>query len=214
MRTSPGALREGVIYDLIGRFGHEDVRTRTVSAMQQRYQVDQHIADLVCRRVETLASATVSEWRLLGSEVDLLIWAAAMHEVGAAVSQKNYSQHSAYLVLNSDLPGFAQQDQEVMAALISGLKGKVRSEILDAIPSRKKPNVVRMMILLRLAVTLKHVEEMEDIPDLSVCANGETLTLTYPQDWGEAHPLTIWEIQQSKPSFEKLGITVSLSALT
>jgi exopolyphosphatase/guanosine-5'-triphosphate,3'-diphosphate pyrophosphatase len=214
MRTSPGALREGVIYDLIGRFGHEDVRTRTVSAMQQRYQVDQHIADLVCRRVETLASATVSEWRLLGSEVDLLIWAAAMHEVGAAVSQKNYSQHSAYLVLNSDLPGFAQQDQEVMAALISGLRGKVRSEILDAIPSRKKPNVVRMMILLRLAVTLKHVEEMEDIPDLSVCANGETLTLTYPQDWGEAHPLTIWEIQQSKPSFEKLGITVSLSALT
>jgi exopolyphosphatase/guanosine-5'-triphosphate,3'-diphosphate pyrophosphatase len=182
--------------------------------MQQRYQVDQHIADLVCRRVETLASATLSEWRLLGSEVDLLIWAAAMHEVGAAVSQKNYSQHSAYLVLNSDLPGFAQQDQEVMAALISGLRGKVRSEILDAIPSRKKPNVVRMMILLRLAVTLKHVEEMEDIPDLSVCANGETLTLTYPQDWGEAHPLTIWEIQQSKPSFEKLGLTVSLSALT
>jgi hypothetical protein len=55
---------------------------------------------------------------------------------------------------------------------------------------------------------------MEDIPDLSVCASGETLTLTYPQDWGEAHPLTIWEIQQSKPSFEKLGITVSLSALT
>ena len=214
MRTSPGALREGVIYDLIGRFGHEDVRTRTVSAMQQRYKVDQHIADLVCRRVETLASATLSEWRLLGSEVDLLIWAAAMHEVGAAVSQKNYSQHSAYLVLNSDLPGFAQQDQEVMAALISGLRGKVRSEILDSIPSRKRANVVRMMILLRLAVTLKHVEEMEDIPDLSVCASGETLTLTYPQDWGEAHPLTIWEIQQSKPSFEKLGITVSLSALT
>ena len=101
-----------------------------------------------------------------------------------------------------------------MAALISGLRGKIRSEILDAIPSRKRPNVVRMMILLRLAVTLKHVEEMEDIPDLSVCASGETLTLTYPQVWGEAHPLTIWEIQQSKPFFEKLGITVSLSALT
>lgn len=213
MRTSSGALREGVIYDLIGRFDHEDVRTRTVVAMQQRYNVDAAIADLVCRRVETLASATAPEWHLTSGEMDLLTWAAALHEIGVAVSQKNYSQHSAYLVLNSDLPGFAQQDQEVMAALISGLKGKIRPEILDTIPRRRRQNVARMMILLRLAVILKHVEEMENIPDLAVCARGETLTLTYPADWGEAHPLTIWEIQQSQPSFERLDVTVELAAL-
>jgi exopolyphosphatase/guanosine-5'-triphosphate,3'-diphosphate pyrophosphatase len=129
------------------------------------------------------------------------------------VSQKNYSQHSAYLVLNSDLPGFAQQDQEVMAALIAGLKGKIRTETLEPIPERKRHRVARMMILLRLAVILKHVEELESIPDLSVCATGETLTLTFPRDWGEAHPLTIWEIQQSEPSFERLGISVKLSAV-
>ncbi len=213
MRTSTGALREGVIYDLIGRFDHEDVRTRTVLAMQQRYNVDATIAELVSRRVRILASATASEWHLSNNEVDLLTWAAALHEVGIAVSQKNYSQHSAYLVLNSDLPGFAQQDQEVMAALISGLKGKIRPETLDAIPSRRRKRVARMMILLRLAAILKHVEEMESIPDLTVCAKGETLTLTYPADWGEAHPLTIWEIEQSQSSFERLDIAVALSAL-
>jgi exopolyphosphatase/guanosine-5'-triphosphate,3'-diphosphate pyrophosphatase len=181
--------------------------------MQQRYNVDAAIADLVCRRVETLASATAPEWHLTSGEMDLLTWAAALHEIGVAVSQKNYSQHSAYLVLNSDLPGFAQQDQEVMAALISGLKGKIRPEILEPIPRRRRQNVARMMILLRLAVILKHVEEMENIPDLAVCARGETLTLTYPADWGEAHPLTIWEIQQSQPSFERLDVTVELAAL-
>lgn len=214
MRTSTGALREGVIYDLIGRFSHEDVRSRSVLAMQQRYNVDQPIADLVCRRVELLASATAAEWRLSRSEVDLLTWAAALHEIGVAVSQKNYSQHSAYLVLNSDLPGFAQQDQEVMATLISGLRGKVRLETLELIAKRKRKTVGRMMILLRLAVILKHVEEIERIPDLAVCARGETLTLTYPKDWGEAHPLTIWEIQQSEASFEKLGIVLALSAVS
>ena len=213
MRTSAGALREGVIYDLIGRFNHEDVRTRTVLAMQQRYNVDQTIADLVCQRVGILAAAAASEWRLSRGEIDLLKWAAAMHEVGVSVSQKNYCQHSAYLVLNSDLPGFAQQDQEIMAALIAGLKGKIRLETLEPIAERKRQNVARMMILLRLAVILKHVEEMEDIPDLAVCAAGETLSLTYPGDWGEAHPLTIWEIQQSAPSFEKLGTAVTLSAV-
>ena len=213
MRTSTGALREGVIYDLIGRFSHEDVRTRSVSAMQQRYSADQTIADLVCRRVGLLASAISSEWHLSRSEVDLLTWAAALHEVGVAVSQKNYSQHSAYLVLNSDLPGFAQQDQEIMATLISGLRGKIRLDALDAIPDRKRQNVARMMVLLRLAVILKHVEEVESIPNLAVCARGETLTLTYPKDWGEAHPLTIWEILQSESSFKRLGIALTLSAV-
>ena len=213
MRTSTGALREGVIYDLIGRFSHEDVRTRSVSAMQQRYSADQTIADLVCRRVGLLASAISSEWHLSRSEVDLLTWAAALHEVGVAVSQKNYSQHSAYLVLNSDLPGFAQQDQEIMATLISGLRGKIRLDALDAIPDRKRQNVARMMVLLRLAVILKHVEEVESIPNLAVCAKGETLTLTYPEDWGEAHPLTIWEILQSESSFKRLGIALTLSAV-
>jgi len=213
MRTSTGALREGVIYDLIGRFSHEDVRTRSVSAMQQRYSADQTIADLVCRRVGLLASAISSEWHLSRSEVDLLTWAAALHEVGVAVSQKNYSQHSAYLVLNSDLPGFAQQDQEIMATLISGLRGKIRLDALDAIPDRKRQNVARMMVLLRLAVILKHVEEVESIPNLAVCARGETLTLTYPEDWGEAHPLTIWEILQSESSFKRLGIALTLSAV-
>ena len=77
--------------------------------------------------------------------------------MGVAVSQKNYSQHSAYLVLNTDLPGFAQQDQEIMAALISGLKGKIRPEILDPIAKRRLASVSRMMVLLRLAVILKHV---------------------------------------------------------
>ena len=213
MRTSTGALREGVIYDLIGRFSHEDVRTRSVSAMQQRYSADQTIADLVCRRVGLLASAISNEWHLSKSEVDLLTWAAALHEVGVAVSQKNYSQHSAYLVLNSDLPGFAQQDQEIMATLISGLRGKLRLDALDAIPDRKRQSVARMMVLLRLAVILKHVEEVESIPNLAVCAKKETLTLTYPEDWGEAHPLTIWEILQSESSFTRLGISLKLSAV-
>ena len=212
MRTSTGALREGVIYDLIGRFSHEDVRTRTISAMQQRYSVDQTIADLVTHRVTLLAEATHETWRLEPSDIALLEWSGALHEIGVAVSQKNYSQHSAYLVLNTDLPGFAEQDQATMAALIAGLKGKVRSEVLDPISKRKRQTVARMMVLLRLAVILKHVEALEALPDLSVSASEETLTLTFPEQWGADHPLTTWEIEQSTPAMERLGVSVVLNA--
>ena len=212
MRTSAGALREGVIYDLLGRFSHEDVRNRSVSAMQQRYSVDQRIADLVTQRVTILAEATKEHWGLQVDDIELLKWAGALHEIGVAISQKNYSQHSAYLVLNTDLPGFAQQDQEVMATLITGLKGKPRSELLDGVAKRKRRSVARMMVLLRLAVMLKHVEALEEIPDLSVSADKSSLTLAFPQSWGEDHPLTVWEIEQSGAAMEKLGVTVLLEA--
>ena len=99
-----------------------------------------------------------------------------------------------------------------MAALIAGLKGKVRSEVLDPISKRKRQTVARMMVLLRLAVILKHVEALEALPDLSVSAAEETLTLTFPEQWGADHPLTIWEIEQSTPAMERLGVSVVLNA--
>ena len=213
MRTSAGALREGVIYDLLGRFSHEDVRNRSILAMQLRYSVDQRIAELVTQRVAVLAEATREQWGLQVDDIELLKWAGALHEIGVAVSQKNYSQHSAYLVLNTDLPGFAQQDQEVMATLITGLKGKPRSELLEGIAKRKRRSVARMMVLLRLAVMLKHVEALEEIPDLSVSADDDSLTLAFPQSWGDDHPLTVWEIEQGAAAMEKLGVTVLLKAI-
>ena len=212
MRTSAGALREGVIYDLIGRFSHEDVRLRTISAMQKRYSVDQKIADMVTQRVGLLADATRSPWQLQDSDIDLLKWAGALHEIGVAISQKNYSQHSAYLVLNTDLPGFAQQDQEIMATLIAGLKGRLRASLLDSVAKRKRESVARMIVLLRLAVILKHVEALEEIPDLSVCVDQQSLTLSYPESWGTDHPLTIWEIEQGADAMEQLGVSVQLRA--
>jgi len=114
-------------------------------------------------------------------------------------------------VLNTDLPGFAQQDQETMATLIAGLKSKPRPELLDPIAKRKRLSVARMMVLLRLAVILKHVEALETIPALSISADENALTLSFPEDWGKDHPLTIWEIQQSATAVERLGIELVLS---
>ena len=158
-----------------------------------------------------LPAATRRSWALEDTDIELLKWAGALHEIGIAISQKSYSQHSAYLVLNTDLPGFAQQDQETMAALIAGLKSKPRPELLDPIAKRKRLSVARMMVLLRLAVILKHVEALETSPALSISADENALTLSFPEDWGKDHPLTIWEIQQSATAVERLGIELVLS---
>jgi exopolyphosphatase/guanosine-5'-triphosphate,3'-diphosphate pyrophosphatase len=124
MRTSSGALREGAIYDLIGRRSHEDVRERTVQAMIQRYGADMTNSDMVGVYARHLCEQTAGPWNLDEDDVDLLSWSARLHEIGIAISQKHYNRHSAYLIENSDMPGFSQGDQIFISRLLRGTSRK------------------------------------------------------------------------------------------
>ncbi len=48
MEVSSGALREGLLYDLLGRFGHEDVRDRSIQSLMNRHHVERSQAERVC----------------------------------------------------------------------------------------------------------------------------------------------------------------------
>jgi exopolyphosphatase/guanosine-5'-triphosphate,3'-diphosphate pyrophosphatase len=210
MRVSSGALREGVLYDLMGRLSHEDVRERSVRAMISRYGADPQIADLVADRVRYLADAAAKPWRLSDDDIDQLCWAARCHEIGVAIAQKHYNRHSAYLLRFSDMPGFSQREQERMAVLVRGHRGKIKEEIFDDVSEREREKVQRLMALLRLAVLFKHVESLEALPAFSIEVSGDTYTMTFPDGWRDTHPLTAWELKQNRSAFRRLGITLNL----
>ena len=211
LRVSPGALREGVLYDLIGRLTHEDVRERTVTALLARYGVDEANAQIVGDRVCWLAEKVADEWTLDESDTELLHWAGRCHEIGLAISQKNFNRHSAYLLENSDLPGFAQREQELMSILVYGQQGKIKSALFNAVPKNQLPKVKRMVALLRIAAVLKYVEIHEDLPDFSVQTDAERLVFSLPKGWRELHPLTTWELQQSTSALAKLGVKLEFN---
>ena len=210
IRTSNGALREGVIYDLLGRLSHEDVRERSINAMVARYHANETYARVVGDRVNWLARSVASAWSFTERDIELLTWAGRCHEIGAAISQKHFNRHSAYLLQNTDLPGFSQGEQEIMATLVRGQRGKIRPEIFEMIPESQQGKLSRLMVLLRLAVILKWVEALETLPDCSVSATADALELTLPKDWRTAHPLTDWELRQAKSGVAKLGIRLEL----
>lgn len=62
MTYSDGALREGVMYDMLGRFAREDVRDRSVHALVERYSVDKRQAKRVVRSCERLLSRPKRHW--------------------------------------------------------------------------------------------------------------------------------------------------------
>jgi len=187
------------------------VRERSINAMVARYGADEPNARVVADRVTWLAQAAASAWGLTDNDVELLKWAGFCHEIGAAISQKHFNRHSAYLLLYSDLPGFSQGEQELMSTLVRGHRGKVRAELFADIPEDLREKTSRMVALLRLAVIFKYVEELEELPEFTLAVSPEKLRLSIPEDWSDSHPLTIWELEQARSALAKLGVSLTLS---
>ena len=211
MRTSKGALREGVIYDLVGRLSHEDVRERSVNAMVARYGADPAAAEVVGNRVMWLAQSVAIAWELTARDIEMLFWAGKCHEIGAAISQKHYHRHSAYLLENSDMAGFSQGEQEILAALVRAQRGKIERGAFESFSSQESVKLFRMVALLRCAVVLKHAELLGPLGEFSIEARDQNLMLALPDPWREKYPLTTHELEQSVSALSRLNITLKVS---
>jgi len=191
MEVSDRALRDGLLYDLLGRGSERDVRTRTVAAVAARYGADAKQA----ARVESSALASLAQvaddW---GLEADLcerlLGWAAQLHEVGLAISHAKYEKHSAYLIGNTDLAGFSQLEQQALALLLRAHRGKFEDELFAGLPDPWAKRVERLSLLLRLAVLLHRSRSPEPLPKFSLKVERKTLKLELPRYWLDEHPLT------------------------
>ncbi len=198
MQVSDTALREGLLYEMLGQINHtEDVRERTVATLAGRYAVDLEQA----RRVEMTASALLAQvaksWRLAGQEYSaMLSWACRLHEVGITVSHSGFHKHGAYLVANSDLPGFSRRQQQVLAALIRAHRRKFPQDVFDQLPEGIRLCVSQLAVLLRLAVLLHRGRSRTSKPMVLVEVDGANISLHFPDRWLERHPLTRAELAE------------------
>jgi exopolyphosphatase/guanosine-5'-triphosphate,3'-diphosphate pyrophosphatase len=206
MTHCDGALREGVLYDLLGRHQHEDVRERTLSAMMERYHVDTEQA----ARVETKALSALSQvaesWGLQEDwQRELLIWAARVHEIGLDIAHYHYHKHGAYLIEHSDLPGFSRQDQQMLALLVRGHRRNIPLDKFAEFSEQESERLVRLCILLRFAILFHHIRGAQDMPKVQLKAGPHSLELVFPAGWLEANPLTKADFGQEAEWLQRVG---------
>lgn len=185
MTYADGALRLGVLYDLLGRFHHHDMRDSTVAQFRQRYQVE---ADQVARVEATALSALtqLAEGSPTEADVQFLCWATRLHEIGISIAHNAYHKHGAYILTFADMPGFSKKDQARLAMLVLGHRGKL--EKLGALPA--VDSAWQLIFCLRLAVLLHRTRDDRTLPAwrASLIPNGFQLEL--PSDWLSANPWT------------------------
>jgi len=190
MHTAAGALREGLLYDLLGRIGNEDVRVRTIEAFARRYHVDAEHAARVERTALALFAQVAEAWGLRSYERDVLAWAARLHEIGLDVAYGGYHKHGAYLVANADMPGFSREDQQLVAMLVRYHRRKLEPPSLEGLPRAGTRSALRLCVLLRLAVLLHRARTEEPLPPVRLLPGEASLEVQFPKGWLARHALT------------------------
>jgi len=207
METSEHALREGLVYDLLGRLSDRDVRSRSVAAMAERYGVDRrHAADVEADALKGLDQVAGS-WRLDRRIAgQLLSWAARLHEIGLAIAHDGYHRHSEYILHNADLFGFSMTDQKLLAVLVRLHRGKFSPAVIEELPAVWRETILRLSAILRLAVLLHRSREPElKVPfKLHVTRGG--LQLQLRRGWLDRHPLTRADLEQEVVQLRSAGL--------
>ena len=197
MHVSERALREGLLCDLMGRIHHTDVRARSIVKLMTRYDVDTAQAERVKRTALLLLREVAGGWRLAGEHcAQILEWAAGIHEIGLAVAHSQYHKHGAYLIENSDVPGFTRHEQQFLAALVQNHRRKFDPDFLADLPEERIDEARKLAVLLRLAVLLHRSRSSEPDPTMMVTADKKTLRIEFSPGWLPAHPLTSADLEQ------------------
>jgi len=213
MRASKAALREGVLYDLLGRIRHEDVRDRTIRALSERYHVDSDQAERVERTALRCLQQVAEAWKLEPeSSSQLLTWAVRMHEIGLALSHSGHHKHGGYILENSDMPGFSRQDQLHLAALVKAHRRKLARAAFAEFPPATAETLQRLCILLRIAVRLHRTRSPKPLPRFSLRPVADGLELGFPSAWLVKHPLTRADLEEEDTLLSECGLRLRVES--
>ncbi len=209
MVVSDGALREGVIYDFVGRICNHDIRELAVDNLMSRY----HVQDKHAERIHVMASALFSQTvrHFASDEVrfeNALRWGAKLHEIGLAISHRKYHRHSAYLIKHSDIPGFSRQEQRTLGALVGAQRMKIQPDHFADF--HYSDTLLRLAIILRLAILLHRGRGSTPIPVPSLIFSKRRVTLRFDRGWLREQALTRHDLEEEQKLLARVGVELKI----
>jgi exopolyphosphatase/guanosine-5'-triphosphate,3'-diphosphate pyrophosphatase len=209
MRFSEGALREGALYDLLGRIHHEDSREVSVLGLQERFHSQRERNSRVWARAERLFASTRNEWVLTDLHCAWLRWAALTHDIGLDIAHSGFHKHGEYIWRNADLAGFSNREQNLLALLVRMQRKKLLNiaQLQSlGISMDDAPVLQRLAVILRLAILLQRGAGELAAPELQIL--GQTLQLRFDPSWQQKAPLLhadlVHERELLAPEFQLL----------
>ena len=214
MHVSEGALREGLLYDMVGRRQNNDVRNKSVLSLANRFHADQQHAHRIEQTAFDFFQQLKSEcFDDVQSSSNLLRWACELHEIGRNISHSSYQKHGAYVIENADLAGFSQQEKHRVSAIVRMHRGKINKETFRDPHKKLQQSLIYLSIVLRLSVIFHRSRNENTLPLISLSIDEKELTLKLPDRWLNEHPLTINDLEQEADYLLALGLTLTVQRM-
>jgi exopolyphosphatase / guanosine-5'-triphosphate,3'-diphosphate pyrophosphatase len=211
--AAEGALRHGVLFDLVDREdAGSDVRSASVARLATKFSVDTAHSERVAAAATYFLTPLVQGAPKAHQErlIRKARWAAQVHEIGARISHTDYHKHGAYILDNADAPGFAQSELHRLSLLVYGHRGKLK-KLNDTF---EDADFMRQLLALRLAVILCHARRAPDLQGLSLHANGTGFHLQVSSTWQKAYPQSAHLLQEESSAWQKIGVELRIGDKT
>ncbi len=211
MRFSPAALREGVMYEMQADLWQTKTRDRTVQGLTERYSIDVDQAKRVMHTCLYLYEQVPVTW--LSDRIaikNILGFACLLHEVGIAINSRGYHRHSAYIIENSDLPGFNLEEQGLLALLMRMCRKKIKLELFPAFDQFSAEEVTRMLTLLRLAILLNQKRQQDILPEYQVKVADQHLSIKFAPRWLKKKPVFNAELTREQALLKMINIDLDV----
>ena len=205
MRPAQGALRMGLLYDLLGRVSNRDTRDVAIEGLMTATRIDREQA-------ERVANITLAFYRELCPDASpellrYLRWAALVHECGMSISSSRYHRHGEYIIKNADMPGFSRREQDMMAAIVLSQRGNLK-KLEGAFSSGLISRAAALAI--RLAVIFCHARKDVELPIMTIQRSNEQLVVRLAEVWLNAHPLTDYLLKEESDCWDRVGRSVKI----
>lgn len=215
MTIADGSLREGVMYDLMGRKSNSDLRETTVDDLKKRYNLELAQGNRVASLTLHLCKKLASIEKIKDERLKLVLWACELYEVGLSISHNDYHKHGAYILQNSDLAGFSKPEQTLIAELVRAHRGSI-TKIVDKLrrmyKEKIKLKIIFALISFRLSVIFNrsrkdlNFEELISIKD----TNRNGFSLVVNAVWLNNNPLTLFSINEELGQWAQFGYDLKL----
>lgn len=197
MTVSDGALREGLVHDLLGRIYNHDIRTETSTTIAEHYHTDRIHAENLKQTIHYMVAQLQNHpcFNDNPDSLQFLEWAAELHEIGKNIAHSQYHKHSSYILEHGDFAGFSRQDQMLLSAIVISHRKKLAKKLFKNLPAPWDERAPVLSIILRLAVLL-HRNRHTQRPDFNITFNNKTIRLEFPANWLAQAPLTHADLEQ------------------
>ena len=213
MTVADGALREGLIQDLLGRIYNHDMRSATVQSVADRYRTDKKHATRIKQTINVMLKQLSDDcnWANEENYAQFLNWAADLHEIGIDIAHSQYHKHSAYIIENGDLAGFSNQDQILLAAIIRSHRRKFSQAHFNDLPSPWNIDAPFLTLVLRLAVLLHRNRHEDKLPGFKITIIKSRIYLKFPNAWLIQSPLTHADLIQEADYLKSAGLKLEFA---